>query len=178
MQNISTSNLECFVTLRKKLGIVKIQLIVVGKTNQSFVQQGLDEFCRRLMYYFPFELEVIPDIKNTKSLSIEQLKAKEGEMILQSFQAGDCVVLLDERGKAFTSTAFAEYIEKKTHTGIKRLVFVVGGAYGFSSAVYEAANEKIALSKMTFPHQLIRLIFIEQLYRAMTILHHDPYHHE
>jgi len=157
---------------------MKIQLIVVGKTNQSFVQQGLEEFCNRLSHYFPFELEIMPDVKNVKNLSVEQLKAKEGEMILQSFQAGDSIVLLDERGKEFTSAKFAEYIEKKTHTGIKRLVFVIGGAYGFSSAVYEAAHEKIALSKMTFPHQLIRLIFIEQLYRAMTILHHEPYHHE
>jgi len=157
---------------------LKVKLTVVGKTNQSFVQQGLDEFCNRLSHYFPFELEIIPDIKNAKNLSIEQLKAKEGEQILQSFQPGDSIVLLDERGKEFTSVTFAEYIEKKAHTGAKRLVFIIGGAYGFSSAVYEAAHEKIALSKMTFPHQLIRLIFIEQLYRAMTILHHEPYHHE
>ena len=157
---------------------MKIQLIVVGKTNQSFVQQGLDEFCNRMSHYFPFELEVIPDIKNAKNLSVEQQKEKEGELILQSFHAGDSIVLLDERGKEFTSVKFSEYIEKKAHTGAKRLVFVVGGAYGFSSAVYEAAHEKIALSKMTFPHQLIRLIFIEQLYRAMTILHHEPYHHD
>ena len=156
---------------------MKIQLIVVGKTNQPFVQQGVDEFCNRLLHYFPFELEIIPDIKNVKNLSVEQQKAREGELILQSFQAGDSIVLLDEHGKEFTSVKFAEYIEKKTHTGAKRLVFVVGGAYGFSSAVYEAAHEKIALSKMTFPHQLVRLIFIEQLYRAMTILHHEPYHH-
>ena len=157
---------------------MKIQLIVIGKTNQHFVQEGMDEFCRRLVHYFPFELEIIPDIKNTKHLPVEQQKEREGELILQSFQAGDFIVLLDERGKEFTSAKFAEYIEKKTHTGSKRLVFVVGGAYGFSPAVYEAAHEKIALSKMTFPHQLIRLIFIEQLYRAMTILHNEPYHHE
>jgi len=157
---------------------VKIQLIVVGKTNQHFVKQGLDEFCSRLTHYFPFELGIIQDIKNAKQLSIEHLKEKEGESILQSFQTGDCVVLLDECGKEFTSVKFAEYIEKKTHTSIKRLVFVIGGAYGFSPAVYKAANEIIALSKMTFPHQLVRLIFIEQLYRAMTILQNEPYHHE
>ena len=157
---------------------MKIHLIVVGKTNQSFVQQGLNEFCSRLSHYLPFELKIIPDVKNVKNLSVEQQKVKEGEMILQSFQSGDNIVLLDERGKEFTSVKFAEYIEKKTHTGAKRLLFVVGGAYGFSSAIYEAAHEKIALSKMTFPHQLIRLIFIEQLYRAMTIMHHEPYHHE
>jgi 23S rRNA (pseudouridine1915-N3)-methyltransferase len=157
---------------------VKIQLIVIGKTNQDFVRQGLNEFCNRLTHYLPFELEIIPDIKNTKHLSSKQQKEKEGELILQSFQTGDYIVLLDEEGKEFTSTKFAGYIEKKIHTGLKRLVFVVGGAYGFSSAIYEAAHEKMALSKMTFPHQLVRLIFIEQLYRAMTILNNEPYHHE
>jgi len=157
---------------------MRLQLLVIGKTSQDFVQQGLDEFCSRLAHYFPFELQIIPDIKNTKHLPVEQQKEKEGQWILQSFQAGDCIVLLDENGKEFTSSKFAEYIEKKTHAGIKRLVFVIGGAYGFSPAVYEAAHEKIALSKMTFSHQLIRLIFIEQLYRAMTILHNEPYHHE
>ncbi|MCL1933075.1 MAG: 23S rRNA (pseudouridine(1915)-N(3))-methyltransferase RlmH [Candidatus Azobacteroides sp.] len=157
---------------------MKIHLIAVGKTNQHFVRQGFDEFCMRVTHYFPFGSEIIPDLKNAKHLSPELQKAKEGEVILQSFQAGDCIVLLDERGKEFTSVKFAEYIEKKTHTVSKRLVFVIGGAYGFSSAVYEAAYEKIALSKMTFPHELIRLIFMEQLYRAMTILHHEPYHHD
>ena len=156
---------------------MRVHLIVVGKTDQPFVRQGFDEFCSRLGHYFPFSLEIIPDIKNTKHLPVEQQKEREGEMILRLFQAGDFIVLLDERGKEFTSVEFAEYIEKKTHTGSKRLVFVIGGAYGFSSAVYEAVHEKIALSKMTFPHQLIRLIFIEQLYRAMTILNNEPYHH-
>ena len=158
--------------------VVKIQLIVIGKTNQNFVKQGLDEFCKRLEHYLPFELEIISDIKNTKNLTVEQQKTKEGELILQSFQIGDYIVLLDERGKEFTSVNFAEFIEKKSHVGLKRLVFVVGGVYGFSPSVYEVAHENIALSKMTFPHQLIRLIFIEQLYRAMTILHNEPYHHE
>ena len=156
---------------------MKIALIVIGKTNQQFVRQGLDEFCSRLTHYFPFELEIIPDIKNAKNLSIEQIKEKESELILHSLQAGDFIVLLDEHGKEFTSVKFAEFIEKKTHTGSKRLVFVIGGAYGFSPAIYEAAQEKIALSKMTFPHQLVRLIFVEQLFRAMTILHNEPYHH-
>ena len=156
---------------------MKIQLIAISKTNQQFVKQGLDEFHKRLGHYYPFEMEIIPDIKNTKNLSVEQLKTKESESILQSFQAGDCIVLLDERGKEFTSAQFAEFIEKKSHICSKRLVFVIGGAYGFSPAVYDAAHEKVALSKMTFPHQLIRLIFVEQLYRAMTILHNEPYHH-
>ena len=157
---------------------MKIQLIAVGKTNQPFVQQGLNEFCSRLAHYYPFELEIVPDIKNAGRLSVGQLKEKEGELIIRSFQAGDYIVLLDEQGKEFTSIKFAETIEKKAHAGLKRLVFVIGGAYGFSPAVYEAAHEKMALSKMTFPHQLVRLIFVEQLYRAMTILKNEPYHHE
>ena len=157
---------------------MKMQLIVIGKTNQDFVQKGLDEFCARLKHYIPFELEIIPDIKNTKNLSFEQQKEREGELILKTFQPGDFIVLLDEKGKEFTSLKFAEYLEKKTHTVSKRLVFVIGGPYGFSQKVYEAAFEKIALSKMTFSHQLIRVIFAEQLYRAMTILNNEPYHHE
>ena len=157
---------------------MKIQLTVVGKTNQDFVQKGLDEFCNRLKHYMPFELDIIPDIKNTKNLSQEQQKEKEGELILKNIQSGDYIVLLDERGKEFTSLQFADYIEKKTHTVSKKLVFVIGGPYGFSKKVYEMASEKISLSKMTFSHQMIRLIFIEQLYRAMTILNNEPYHHE
>lgn len=157
---------------------MKIQLLVVGKTNQGFVQKGVDEFCSRLKHYIPFELEVIPDIKNTKNLSFDQQKEKEGELILKSIQPGDFVVLLDENGIEYTSLKFAEYIEKMTHAVPKRLVFVIGGAYGFSSQVYDIAREKVALSRMTFSHQLIRLIFVEQLYRTMTILKNEPYHHQ
>ena len=157
---------------------MKIHLIMVGKTFQDFVRKGMDEYGARLKHYLPFETEMIPDIKNTKSLSFDQLKEKEGELILQSFQTGDFVVLSDEHGMAFTSLEFAEYIGKKMQTVPKRLVFVIGGPYGFSQKVYEAAREKIALSKMTFSHQLVRLVFVEQLYRAMTILNHEPYHHE
>lgn len=157
---------------------MKIHLIMAGKTFQDFVREGMDEYGARLKHYLPFETEVIPDIKNTKSLSFDRLKEKEGELILQSLQTGDFVVLSDERGKAFTSLEFAEYIGKKMQTVPKRLVFVIGGPYGFSQKVYEAAREKIALSKMTFSHQLVRLVFVEQLYRAMTILNHEPYHHE
>ena len=123
-------------------------------------------------------MEVIPDIKNVKNLSEAQQKEKEGELILKTLQSGDYLVLLDEKGKEFTSMQFSTYIEKKMHTVPKRLVFVVGGPYGFSEAVYKAAAEKISLSKMTFSHQMIRLIFIEQIYRAMTILNNEPYHHE
>jgi len=157
---------------------MKIQLIVIGKTNQDFVQKGIDEFCGRLRHYIPFELEIIPDVKNAKNLSQEQLKEKEGELILKSIQQGDFIVLLDERGTQFSSVQFAGYLEKKAHVVNKRLVFVIGGAYGFSQKVYEVASEKISLSKMTFSHQMIRLIFVEQVYRAMTILNNEPYHHE
>jgi 23S rRNA (pseudouridine1915-N3)-methyltransferase len=157
---------------------MKIQLIVVGKTFQDFVLKGMDEYSSRLKHYLPFETEVIPDIRNTKNLSFDQQKEKEGELILKSLQTGDFVVLLDECGATFTSLEFAKYIEKKMHTIPKRLVFVVGGPYGFPQKVYETAHEKIALSKMTFSHQLVRLVFTEQLYRAMTILNHEPYHHE
>jgi 23S rRNA (pseudouridine1915-N3)-methyltransferase len=157
---------------------MKILLLVVGKTAQDFVETGLNEFCSRLKHYIAFEMEVIPDIKNAKNLSFEQQKEKEGECILKSIQTGDCVVLLDEHGKEFTSLQFAEYMERKTHTVAKRLVFIIGGPYGFSQKVQNTAQEKIALSKMTFSHQFVRLIFVEQVYRAMTILNNQPYHHE
>ena len=157
---------------------MKIQLIVIGKTNQDFVEKGIKEFCNRLQHYLPFEIKVIPDIKNTKSLSFEQQKEKEGELILKSINSTDYVVLLDERGKEFSSLQFANYLEKKTHTVSKNLTFIIGGPYGFSDKIKETAQEKISLSKMTFSHQLIRLIFVEQVYRAMTILNNEPYHHE
>ena len=123
-------------------------------------------------------MEIIPDIKNVKNLREEQQKEKEGELILKMLQPGDYLVLLDEHGKSFTSMEFATYLERKMHVVSKRLVFVIGGPYGFSEAVYKAASEKISLSKMTFSHQMIRLIFVEQIYRAMTILNNEPYHHE
>ena len=157
---------------------MKIGLIVIGKTDARYFAEAIEEYRGRLIHYIPFELEVIPDIKNAKNLSEAQQKEREGELILKVLQPGDYLVLLDEHGKEFTSMQFATYIEKKMHTVPKRLVFVVGGPYGFSEAVYRAASEKISLSKMTFSHQMIRLIFIEQLYRAMTILHGEPYHHE
>ena len=157
---------------------MKIGLIVIGKTDARYFVESIEEYRGGLIHYIPFELEVIPDIKNAKNLSEAQQKEREGELILKALQPGDYLVLLDEHGKEFTSMQFATYIEKKMHTVPKRLVFVVGGPYGFSEAVYRAASEKISLSKMTFSHQMIRLIFIEQLYRAMTILHGEPYHHE
>ena len=133
---------------------------------------------KRLQHYISFEMVEIPDVKNVKNLTAPQQKEKEGELILKAIQPGDVVVLLDEHGKEFRSIEFADWVEKKMHTVNKRLVFVIGGPYGFAPSVYAAAQEKISLSKMTFSHQMIRLIFVEQLYRAMTILNNGPYHHE
>ena len=151
---------------------------MIRKTEARYFVEAINEYKNRLVHYIPFEMEVIPDIKNVKNLSESQQKEREGDLILKALQPGDYLVLLDEKGKEFTSVQFSTYIERKTHTVPKRLVFVVGGPYGFSDAVYKAAAEKISLSKMTFSHQMIRLIFIEQLYRAMTILNNEPYHHE
>lgn len=157
---------------------MKISLLVIGKTDAGYFIDAVSEYQKRLEHYIPFEMQVIPDIKNTKSLTVIQQKEKEGELILKSLQPGDYVVLLDEKGREYSSIQFASYIEKKAHTVAKRLVFVIGGPYGFSEAVYEKANEKLTLSRMTFSHQMVRLIFVEQLYRAMTILNNEPYHHE
>ena len=157
---------------------MKISLIVIGKTDASYFVDAINEYKNRLVHYIPFEMEIISDIKNVKNLREEQQKEKEGELILKMLQPGDYLVLLDEHGKSFTSIEFATYLERKMHVVSKRLVFVIGGPYGFSEAVYKAASEKISLSKMTFSHQMIRLIFVEQIYRAMTILNNEPYHHE
>lgn len=157
---------------------MKIVLLVVGKTTESYFVQGIDEYSKRLAHYVPFELTVIPELRNTKSLSADQQKEREADLILKALQPGDYVVLLDEHGREFTSLQFASYLEKKMANIAKRLIFVVGGPYGFSNRVYQAAQEKISLSKMTYSHQMIRLIFTEQLYRAMTILDNEPYHHE
>lgn len=156
---------------------MKIVLLVIGKTDAGYFVEAIREYASRLVHYLPFELQVIPDIKNVRNLSETQQKEKEGELILKTLQAGDYLVLLDEKGKEFTSVQFAAYLEKKMQTVPKRLVFVVGGPYGFSEAVYSASSEKISLSKMTFSHQMVRLIFVEQIYRAMTILAGEPYHH-
>lgn len=157
---------------------MKISLLVIGKTDAGYFIDAIGEYENRLKHYLPFEISVIPDIKNSKNLTVDQQKEKEGELILKNIQPGDYLVLLDERGSEYSSLQFASYIEKKTHTVGKRLVFVIGGPYGFSEDVYKKASEKISLSKMTFSHQMIRLVFVEQLYRAMTILNNEPYHHE
>jgi len=157
---------------------MKITLLVVGKTNSGFVRQGIDEYVKRLSHYVQFDIQYLGDIKTTRSLTHDQQKVAEGNAILASIEASDRVVLLDERGEQRTSVDFSKWLQRCMASGGKRLVFVVGGPYGFSSAVYQRANEQISLSRMTFPHDLVRLVFVEQLYRAFTILHHEPYHHE
>ena len=157
---------------------MKISLVVIGKTNGKFLIDGIEEYTKRQSYYIPFNIQYLSDSKNNKKLSEEQQKTVEGNTILNSLDKSDYVVLLDEHGKEFTSMEFSKYIEKKMSTVTKRLVFIVGGPYGFSQEVKNRANEKISLSKMTFSHEMIRLIFTEQLYRAMTIINNEPYHHE
>lgn len=156
---------------------MRITLLVVGKTTDVHIEALIHEYHKRLTHYVPFVLQVIPELKNTKSLTVNQQKEAEGELILRAITSSTDLVLLDEYGKDFRSIEFAEYIQKKMSSG-RDVVFVVGGPYGFSEAVYRRANGKISLSKMTFSHQMVRLFFIEQMYRAMTILRGEPYHHE
>ncbi len=157
---------------------MNIKLIAVGKTDNLALQQLISTYEKRLSYYINFELQLLPDIKNSKSLSEEQQKIKEGELILSYVEPSHHLILLDERGKEYTSIAFADELQKKMNTGIKQLTFVIGGPYGFSQAVYQRSNSKLSLSKLTFSHQMIRLFFVEQLYRAFTILRNEPYHHQ
>lgn len=157
---------------------MKIALIVIGKTGESYMNEGIAAYTKRLSHYIPFGIQYITDIKNTKALSESQQKQLEGQLLLNTFEKSDYVVLLDEHGKEYTSMEFAKYISRKLSSIPKRLVFVVGGPYGFSDDVKSFAKEKISLSKMTFSHEMVRLIFTEQLYRAMTILNNEPYHHE
>ena len=157
---------------------MNIKLIAVGKTDNPALQQLINTYEKRLSYYINFELQLLPDIKNSKSLSEEQQKIKEGELILSYVEPSHHLILLDERGKEYTSIAFADELQKKMNTSIKQLTFVIGGPYGFSQAVYQRANSKLSLSKLTFSHQMIRLFFVEQLYRAFTILRNEPYHHQ
>lgn len=156
---------------------MKATLLVIGKTDKDFVKKGIDEYQKRLVHYLPFEFKIIPDLKNTKNLSENQQKQKEGELILEKLKPTDTLILLDENGKEFSSVGFSKFMEQKMISGTRNLVFVIGGPYGFSEEVYKKAQGKISLSKMTFSHQMIRMIFIEQLYRAMTIIKGEPYHH-
>ena len=157
---------------------MKTTLLLVGKTVDKHFVALIDDYVERTKHYLNFEVEVIPDLKNNKNLSEEQQKEKEGELILKALQPADYVVLLDEGGKEMRSVEFAQYMRHKMNTVGKRLVFIIGGPYGFSEKVYQTAAEKMSLSRMTFSHQMVRLIFVEQLYRALSILAGSPYHHE
>lgn len=154
-----------------------IRLLAIGKTDSKALQQLISEYEKRLKHYVRFELIAIPDLKNTKNLSEIQQKEKEGELILKKLDAIDVMVLLDENGKHYSSVGFSQFLQKKMNAGIKRLVFVIGGPYGFSDDVYARSQGRISLSKMTFSHQMVRLFVVEQVYRAFTILRNEPYHH-
>ena len=157
---------------------MNIKLIVIGKTDNKPLQTLIDDYTKRLSFYIKFDLETIPDIKNVKNLSESQQKEKEGELILSKVAPTDQLMLLDENGSTFSSIKFADYLQKKMNSGVKTLVFVIGGPYGFSDEVYKKAQGKVSLSEMTFSHQMVRLFFIEQLYRGFTILKNEPYHHQ
>ncbi|WP_117883348.1 23S rRNA (pseudouridine(1915)-N(3))-methyltransferase RlmH [Aureibaculum luteum] len=157
---------------------MKIKLLAIGKTDDKNLIALITMYQKRLKHYINFDLEIIPDIKKVKNLTENQQKEKEGELILQQLSPTDVLVLFDEKGQEFRSIQFSKFLQKKMNSGIKQLVLVIGGPYGFSDAVYQKAQGKIALSKMTFSHQMIRLFVVEQLYRAFTILKNEPYHHE
>lgn len=157
---------------------MKITLLTVGKTDKDWVRQGMDIYVSRLKHYIPFSVVEIPELRNVSALTKDQIKTREGELILKNIRPTDDVILLDERGKEYTSAELAKVIQDKmSYTG-KDMVYVIGGAYGFSEAVYQRANSKISLSRMTFSHQMVRAIFVEQIYRAFTIMKGEPYHHE
>lgn len=155
---------------------MKVEFWVIGKTNEVYLETGIGIYEKRLRRYLPFQMQVLPDIRQAGTLSSEQLKSKEGELMLSKIKPEDLLVLLDEKGQSYTSERFARYLEQQLAGSKHRLIFLVGGAYGFSEEVYRRANAQLALSAMTFSHQMVRLFFLEQLYRAMTILRNEPYH--
>lgn len=157
---------------------MQIKLLAVGKTDHSAIQSLIEEYAKRVNFNIKFDLEIIPDLKNTKNISEAIQKEKEGDLILKKISNSDDLILLDENGKQYSSLDFSEFIQKKMNSGLKQLIFVIGGPYGFSDAVYQRANGKLSLSKMTFSHQMVRVFFIEQIYRAFTILRNEPYHHQ
>ena len=157
---------------------MNLKLLAIGKTDNKNLQQLLDDYSKRLSFYIKFYVEIIPDLKNAKNLSESQQKEKEGELILSKITPTDELILLDENGKSFSSVGFSEFLQKKMNSGVKTLVFVIGGPYGFSENVYKSAKAKVSLSEMTFSHQMVRLFVIEQLYRGFTILKNEPYHHQ
>ena len=157
---------------------MNIKILMIGKTDNPNIKTIIEDYSKRLSMYINFSFEIINDIKNPKNLSELLQKEKEGELILAKLKPGEHLILLDENGDNFSSIGFSDFLQKKMNRGIKTLVFVIGGPYGFSDAVYKKANGKIALSKMTFSHQMIRMLIVEQLYRAFTILNNEPYHHQ
>ncbi len=157
---------------------MNIELLVVGKTDSSLIEEIVSNYAKRINHYCKFSITTLPDVKNTKSLTIKQQRTAEGEVILRQVVESDFVVLLDERGTEYRSVDFAYWLQKRMNSGVRRLLIVIGGPYGFSEAVYGRANSKVSLSKMTFSHQIVRAIFAEQIYRAFTILKNEPYHHE
>ena len=157
---------------------MNIRLLTIGKTDNKALQSLIEDYTKRLSFYIKFDLEIIPDIKNVKNLSEAQQKEKEGELILSKITPTDHLILLDENGKTFSSVGFSDFLQKKMNSGLKNLVFVIGGPYGFSDTMYQRANAKISLSSMTFSHQMVRPFFMEQLYRGYTILKNEPYHHK
>ncbi|MEO6850664.1 MAG: 23S rRNA (pseudouridine(1915)-N(3))-methyltransferase RlmH [Mucilaginibacter sp.] len=157
---------------------MKITLLIVGKTEDAYLKEGIDKYLKRLKHYAKIELVEIAELKNTKALSPEQQKAKEAELILKKLSPTDYIILLDENGQQLSSPQFAAYLDKKAISSVANLVFIIGGPYGFDEALYQRANDKLSLSRMTFSHQMVRLFFVEQLYRAFTIIKGEPYHHE
>lgn len=164
--------------LRFRLIYMEITLLTIGKTKTRYIIEGINEYSKRLKHYIPFSIEELPDIKTTRSLTEDMQKVKEGEMMLSKISTADYLVLLDERGTEYKSLEFASYLEKLMASGRRRVVFAVGGPYGFAPDLYSRADAKISLSKMTFNHEMVRLFFTEQIYRGMTILRGEPYHHE
>ncbi len=157
---------------------MNIKLILHGKTDDAYLQEGISKYTKRLKHYFSFSEVIIPALKNAKRLRFQDIKQKEGELLLSKVKSTDTLVLLDENGRTFSSEEFSVFLQKQMNQSVKSLVFVVGGPYGFSDDVYKRANFKLSLSKMTFSHQMIRLLFVEQIYRAFTILNNEPYHHK
>ena len=156
---------------------MKIKLLAIGKTDSKDLQDLIEEYSKRLGFYVSFNFEIIPDIKNAKNLSEKQQKIAEGNELLKRVEKSDTMIILDEKGNTFSSVQFSEFLQKKMNSGLKNLIFIIGGPYGFSKEIYQRATGKISLSTMTFSHQMVRLFFIEQLYRGFTILRNEPYHH-
>ncbi|MCB0633770.1 MAG: 23S rRNA (pseudouridine(1915)-N(3))-methyltransferase RlmH [Saprospiraceae bacterium] len=155
---------------------MKVIFRVIGKTDEKYLNTGIEIYAKRLQHYLPFSMEILPDVRQAKHLNSDQLRQKEGDALLAQLRNDDLLILLDENGKSFNSIDFATYLDRQLQMPYRRLIFQVGGAFGFSDAVFQRANAKLALSKMTFSHQMVRLFFLEQLYRAMTILRNEPYH--